>query len=145
MLLCCIRSISLTINGAKFIGAKMCLPPSTNPFGDTCIQCQGNATDAAKQHRFGNTVSLGKITKITFVTCNENYTPNFNLALGASQVVGVEVPSDMIAAADMTTTQDGQTYTTIYEPTEDVGYFAIYKNTAGALYISEVTVEYTVE
>ncbi len=135
--------LSWEINGVGFIGAKMCLPQSSNAFSSYAIQCQGN-TDAAKQARFGNTTSVGKIKKITVISHNEKYTPNFNLALGTEQVVGVAVPSSMIAAESMTTTKDGTTYTTVYEPTEDVGFFAIYKNTTGALYFSEVIVEYEV-
>ena len=133
--------LSWEINGVGFIGAKMCIPQSSNVFSTFAIQCQGN-TDAAKQSRFGNTTSVGKIKKITVISHNERYTPNFNLALGTEQVVGVAVPSSMVAAADMTTTQEGTTYTTVYVPTEDVGFFAIYKNTTGALYFSEVIVEY---
>ena len=133
--------LSWEINGVGFIGAKMCIPQSSNVFSAFAIQCQGN-TDAAKQSRFGNTTSVGKIKKITVISHNERYTPNFNLALGTEQVVGVAVPSSMVAAADMTTTQEGTTYTTVYVPTEDVGFFAIYKNTTGALYFSEVIVEY---
>jgi hypothetical protein len=135
--------LSWEINGVGFIGAKMCLPQSSNAFSSYAIQCQGN-TDAAKQARFGNTTSVGKIKKITVISHNEKYAPNFNLALGTEQVVGVAVPSSMIAAESMTLTKDGTTYTTVYEPTEDVGFFAIYKNTTGALYFSEVIVEYEV-
>ena len=137
--------LSWSVNGAGFIGAKMCLPPSNNSFASVAIQCQGNASDTAKQSRFGNTESLGKIKKITVVSHNENYTPNFNLAVGTEQVVGVAVPSSMIAASSMTTTKDGTTYTSVYVPTEDVGFFAIYKNTQGAFYFSEVIVEYEAE
>ena len=134
--------LNWTVNGASFIGCKMCIPPTTNAFADVAIQCQGNASDAAKIFRLGNTTSLGKIRKITVVSYNEKYTPNFNLALGTAQVVGTDVPSSMIAASTMTTTQDGTKYTTVYEPTSDVGFFALYKNTTGAFYLSEVTVEY---
>lgn len=137
--------LSWSVNGAGFIGAKMCLPPSNNSFASVAIQCQGNASDTAKQSRFGNTESLGKIKKITVVSHNESYTPNFNLAVGTEQVVGVAVPSSMIAASSMTTTKDGTTYTSVYVPTEDVGFFAIYKNTSGAFYFSEVIVEYEAE
>ena len=134
--------LSWTINGCNFIGSKMCLPPSNNAFADKAIQCQGNASEAAKQFRLGNTTSLGKIKKITVVSWNEKYTPNFNLAVGTTQVVGVDVPSNMIAADSMSTTQDGMKYTTVYTPTSDVSYFAIYKNTSGAFYMSEIIVEY---
>ena len=52
----------------------------------------------------------------------------------------------MIAAESMTQTQttvgNVTKYTNVYEPTEDAGFFAIYKNTSGALYIGEITVEY---
>ena len=48
----------------------------------------------------------------------------------------------MIAASAMTTTQDGQKYTTVYTPTTDAGFFAIYKNTTGALYLNEIVVVY---
>lgn len=137
--------LSWSVNGAGFIGAKMCLPPSNNSFASVAIQCQGNPSDTAKQSRFGNTESLGKIKKITVVSHNESYTPNFNLAVGTEQVVGVAVPSSMIAASSMTTTKEGTTYTSVYVPTEDVGFFAIYKNTQGAFYFSKVIVEYEAE
>lgn len=136
--------LSWTINGASFIGSKMCIPGEA-AFADFAIQCQGNASDAAKQARFGNTTSLGKITKITVVSHNLKYTPNFNLAIGTEPVVGVAVPTGMTNAESMTTTQDGTTYTTVYTPASDAGYFAIYNNTTGALYFSEVIVEYTAE
>ena len=51
----------------------------------------------------------------------------------------------MTNAESMTTTQDDTTYTTVYTPASDAGYFAIYNNTVGALYFSEVIVEYTAE
>ena len=134
--------LNWTINGCSFIGCKMCLPPSTNAFADIAMQCQGNASDAAKQFRLGNTTSLGKIKKITVVSYNEQYTPNFNLAIGTTQQVGTAVPGDMIAASTMETTQDDKKYTTVYTPTSDAGFFAIYKNTTGAFYLSEIVVEY---
>ena len=136
--------LSWTINGASFIGSKMCIPGEA-AFADFAIQCQGNASEAAKQARFGNTTSLGKITKITVVSHNLKYTPNFNLAIGTEPVVGVAVPTGMTNAESMTTTQDDTTYTTVYTPASDAGYFAIYNNTVGALYFSEVIVEYTAE
>lgn len=136
--------LSWTINGASFIGSRMCIPGEA-AFADFAIQCQGNASEAAKQARFGNTTSLGKITKITVVSHNLKYTPNFNLAIGTEPVVGVAVPTGMTNAESMTTTQDDTTYTTVYTPASDAGYFAIYNNTVGALYFSEVIVEYTAE
>ena len=132
--------LNWTINGCNFIGCKMCIP--NNTFADVAMQCQGNASDAAKQFRLGNTTSLGKIKQITIVSYNESYTPNFNLAIGTTQQVGTTVPDDMIAASAMTTTQDGQKYTTVYTPTTDAGFFAIYKNTQGALYLNEIVVVY---
>ena len=132
--------LNWTINGCNFIGCKMCIP--NNTFADVAMQCQGNASDAAKQFRLGNTTSLGKIKQITIVSYNESYTPNFNLAIGTTQQVGTTVPNDMIAASAMTTTQDGQKYTTVYTPTTDAGFFAIYKNTTGALYLNEIVVVY---
>ena len=132
--------LNWTINGCNFIGCKMCIP--NNTFADVAMQCQGNASDAAKQFRLGNTTSLGKIKQITIVSYNESYTPNFNLAIGTTQQVGTTVPNNMIAASAMTTTQDGQKYTTVYTPTTDAGFFAIYKNTQGALYLNEIVVVY---
>ena len=132
--------LNWTINGCNFIGCKMCIP--NNTFADVAMQCQGNASDAAKQFRLGNTTSLGKIKQITIVSYNESYTPNFNLAIGTTQQVGTTVPNDMIAASAMTTTQDGKKYTTVYTPTTDAGFFAIYKNTQGALYLNEIVVVY---
>ena len=144
--------LSWTINGASFIGAKMCIPGEA-AFADFAIQCQGNASETAKQARFGNTTSLGKITKITVISHNLKYAPNFNLAVGTSQVVGTAVPSGMITAESMSTPTKTEsfngtsytTYTTVYTPSSDAGYFAIYNNTVGALYFSEVIVEYTAE
>ena len=137
--------LSWSINGCGFIGAKLCLTDTNKAYAATTIQGQGN-TDKAKQCRLGNTTSLGKIKQITVVTYNESYTPNFNLALGTSQVVGVEVPSNMVAASSMSETSDKvngvNRYTSVYTPTTDAGFFAIYKNTSGALYIESITVEY---
>ena len=135
--------LNWTINGCAFIGCKLCLPLSTNVVAEfDPLQCQGNASDASKQFRLGNTTSLGKIKKITIVSYNEKYTPNFNLAIGTTQQVGTTVPSGMIEASSMTTTQDGMKYTTVYTPTSDAGFFAIYKNTTGALYLKEIVIEY---
>lgn len=137
--------LSWSINGCNFIGAKLCLTDTKKAYAATTIQGQGN-TDSAKQCRLGNTTSLGKIKQITIVTYNESYTPNFNLAIGATQQVGTAVPSGMVAASSMTTTKDQvngvDRYTSVYVPTTDAGFFAIYKNTSGALYIESVTVEY---
>ena len=137
--------LSWSISGCNFIGAKLCLTDTKKAYAATTIQGQGN-TDSAKQCRLGNTTSLGKIKKITVVTYNESYTPNFNLAIGATQQVGTAVPSGMVAASSMTTTNDQvngvNRYTSVYVPTTDAGFFAIYKNTSGALYIESVIVEY---
>ena len=137
--------LSWSINGCNFIGAKLCLTDTKKAYAATTIQGQGN-TDSAKQCRLGNTTSLGKIKQITVVTYNESYTPNFNLAIGATQQVGTAVPSGMVAASSMTTTKDQvngvDRYTSVYVPTTDAGFFAIYKNTSGALYIESVIVEY---
>ena len=137
--------LSWSINGCNFIGAKLCLTDKKKAYAATTIQGQGN-TDSSKQCRLGNTTSLGKIKQITVVTYNESYTPNFNLAIGATQQVGTAVPSGMVAASSMTTTKDQvngvDRYTSVYVPTTDAGFFAIYKNTTGALYIESVTVEY---
>ena len=134
------------INGFGFTACKWCLPNTTTDYNGIAFQAQGNATAAAKQSRIGNTTSFGKIKRITVVSYNTQYTPNFNLAIGATQVVGVDVPANMIAAESMTQTQttvgNVTKYTNVYEPTEDAGFFAIYKNTDGALYIGEITVEY---
>lgn len=134
------------INGFGFTACKWCLPNTTTEYNGIAFQAQGNPTSAAKQSRIGNTTSFGKIKRITVVSYNTQYTPNFNLAIGATQVVGVDVPANMIAAESMTQTQttvgNVTKYTNVYEPTEDAGFFAIYKNTSGALYIGEITVEY---
>lgn len=127
-----------TIDGITFIGARLCISTIT----PGTIQGQGNASTASKQSRFGNTASMGNIKKIEVVTVNESNTPNFNLAVGASQVVGTAVPSNMVGAASMTQTVDGTTYTNTYDVPAGNGYFAIYKNTTGALYIKSVTVYY---
>lgn len=138
--------LSWSINNCNFIGARLCLTDTSKSYASTTIQGQGNATTTTNQCRLGNTTSLGKIKKITVVTYNEKYAPNFNLALGATQVVGVAVPSNMIAAETMEETMEatsaGNKYTSVYTPTTDAGFFAIYKNTSGALYIESITVEY---
>ncbi len=134
-----------TTDGVGIAACKWCLPNSTDYASVPVMQAQGN-TDAAKQSRIGNTTAMGKIKKITVVTYNKSYTPNFNLAVGTEQQVGTTVPSNMIGAASMTQTEETvgslKKYTNIYEPTSDVSYFAIYKNTSGALYTESITVEY---
>lgn len=138
-----------SIEGIDFIGAKLCLPTAGKEYDQVnAFQGQGNATDNAKTCRLGNTVSMGKIKKITVVSYGTTYTPNFNLAVGAEQIVGTAIPSDMVGAANMEQSVEEladpalKKYTNVYVPTTDAGFFAIYKNTAGALYFSEVTVEY---
>ena len=109
---------------------------------------QGNASEAAKISRIGNVVATPKrITKVIVESWNAKYTPNFNLALGAEQVVGTTVPSNMIAASSMTTASEVvgalTKYVSTYEVTSgDYNYFAIYKNTSGAFYFTKIRVEY---
>lgn len=135
-----------TTDGVGIAACKWCLPSSADYASVPVMQAQGNNTDAAKQSRIGNTTSMGKIKKITVVTYNTKYTPNFNLAVGTEQQVGTTVPSNMIGAASMNQTEETvgslKKYTNVYEPTSDVSYFAIYKNTSGALYTESITVEY---
>ena len=131
-----------------YAACKLCLPPSGNYATAGCLQMQGNAEDAAKQSRIGNVVATPKrITKVIVESWNEKYTPNFNLALGTEQVVGTTVPSNMIAAASMTTASEVvgavTKYVSTYEVTSgDYNYFAIYKNTSGAFYFTKIRVEY---
>ncbi|MDE6777968.1 MAG: hypothetical protein K2J51_00625, partial [Alistipes sp.] len=137
------------IDGIDFIGAKLCLPTVSGDWAKVnAFQGQGNATDNAKTCRLGNTVSMGKITKITVVSYGTTYTPNFNLAVGNEQIVGTTIPSNMVSAENMEQSVEELTdpalkkYTNVYVPTTDAGFFAIYKNTSGALYFSDIIVEY---
>ena len=130
-----------------YAACKVCLPQAGNYAIAGCLQMQGN-TDAAKQGRIGNVTATPKrITKVIVESWNEKYTPNFNLALGAEQVVGTTVPSNMIAASSMTTASEVvgalTKYVSTYEVTSgDYNYFAIYKNTSGAFYFTKIRVEY---
>lgn len=140
--------LSWTISGVGFTGCRLCLPDASGDYEkQNAIQGQGNASDNAKVCRLGNTSAIGKIKKITVVTYNSSTnSPNFNLATGSAQVVGTSIPSTMVNAADMTTTQETVgsivKYTTTYSVTGDPAYFAIYKNTAGVLYLGEIKVDY---
>lgn len=138
-----------TISGIDFIGAKLCLPTAGKEYDKVnAFQGQGNASDGAKTCRLGNTVSMGKIKKITVVSYGTTYTPNFNLTVGTEQIVGTTIPSSMVGAANMEQSVEElsdpalKKYTNVYVPTTDAGFFAIYKNTSGALYFSEIIVEY---
>ncbi|MBE6198254.1 MAG: hypothetical protein E7141_06245 [Rikenellaceae bacterium] len=131
-----------------YAACKVCLPQAGNNYANAgCLQMQGN-TDAAKQGRIGNVAATPKrITKVIVESWNEKYTPNFNLALGTEQVVGTAVPTNMIAAASMTTASEVvgnlTKYVSTYEVTSgDYNYFAIYKNTSGAFYFTKIRVEY---
>lgn len=138
-----------SISGIDFIGAKLCLPTAGKEYDKVnAFQGQGNASDGAKTCRLGNTVSMGKIKKITVVSYGTTYTPNFNLTVGTEQIVGTTIPSSMVGAANMEQSVEElsdpalKKYTNVYVPTTDAGFFAIYKNTSGALYFSEIIVEY---
>jgi hypothetical protein len=145
-----ISDIATYLTVGDFLACKVCLPQKDGNYDSAgCLQMQGN-TDATKQGRVGNTVATpGKIKKIIVESYNEKYTPNFNLALGTEQVVGVAVPTGMIPASDMVTESevmgDVTKYTSTYEVFGDYNYFAIYKNTTGAFYFAKITVEYAAE
>lgn len=143
--------LTFTVDEVAFEACKLCKPTAsgTSAAYDTvkALQMQGNATDAAKTSRIGNTAALAKLTKITVVTYNTNAanTPNFNIAVGASKVIGTDIPASMTNAADMTTSTETvgsvTKFTTVFNVPAGNSYFAIYKNTAGALYWSEITIE----
>ena len=142
-----VTSYSTFLTWDVFAACKLCLPPAGDYANANCLQMQGN-TDAAKQGRVGNVTATPKrITKIIVESYNAKYTPNFNLALGAEQMVGTTVPSNMIPASSMTTASEVvgnlTRYVSTYEVTSgDYNYFAIYKNTTGAFYFTKVRVEY---
>ena len=126
----------------------MCKPAEGSDYDKVgAIQMQGNASDASKTGRIGNTLPYSGITKITVVSYNTgDFDPNFNIALSATApVVDTTIPDSMVNAADMTTTKevlDGiNKYTTVYNVSGNNKYFAIYKNTSGGLYWSSITVE----
>lgn len=136
------------VDNISYLACKMCKPETGKAYDNVnAIQMQGNASDESKMSRIGNILPYKKISKITVVTYNTgNYDPNFNIALGAySPVVDITIPEEMVNAADMSTTKeelDGiNKYTTVYTVSGDYKYFAIYKNTSGALYWSSITVE----
>ena len=144
-----VADIATYLTVGDFLACKVCLPQPGVYYDANCLQMQGN-TDVTKQGRVGNTVATpGKIKKIIVESYNEKYTPNFNLALGTEQVVGVAVPTGMIPASDMVTESevvgDVTKYTSTYEVFGDYNYFAIYKNTTGAFYFAKITVEYAAE
>lgn len=136
------------VDKINYLACRICKPEVGGAYDNVnAIQMQGNANDATKMSRIGNILPYKKISKITVVTYNTgNYDPNFNIALGAySPVVDITIPEEMVNAADMSTTKeelDGiNKYTTVYTVSGDYKYFAIYKNTSGALYWSSITVE----
>lgn len=137
--------LTFNVGGFDFTACKWCLPDAKKAYNGIAMQAQGN-TDATKQSRIGNTTSFGKIRKITVITYNEKYSPNFNIIADASQIVGVDVPASMTNAESLQTTETTvgslKKFTTVFTPSSDCGFFAIYKNTQGALYTGEIIIEY---
>ena len=144
-----VSAYSTFLTWGNFAACRLCLANADDYMAANCLQMQGNASTASKQGRIGNVSATPKrITKIVVESYNSaQNTPNFNLALDTKQVVGTSIPENMISAKTISTVSavDGNLtrYVTTYEVTSgNYTYFAIYNNTAGALYFTKIRVEY---
>lgn len=127
----------------SFEAAKIASSPANYNGG---VQIQGN-TAAAKQGFIANTNAFGKISKITItargqVTSKSVYVPDFSLYVGDA-----ELPAKTAVVADTVKSVDDSfaTYTLTYTVTGDNGFFQIKNDKTGALYMDDLTIEYTGE
>lgn len=121
-------------SSVDFGGVRICIAPKGDYEG--LLQMQGDASAAAKQGFFGNTASLGKITKIVVVSKNTKYEPSVNLYLGAEAYPTTNLQPHP------TFTKDGDVYTEEYTITGDYDYFRLWNDSVGATYIQSISITY---
>lgn len=123
------------IGDTTFKGAKICISDGTNGKG---IQMQGNASDASKQGFLFNSTAFAKDIKtvtILFSTkATSTYAPSYTL-YAAKAANGKDT-----AIEGKSTNEVSGDYKTYDLSAQNVKYFTLFNNKAGALYIEKISI-----
>lgn len=127
------------IGDTTFKGAKICISDGTNGKG---IQMQGNASDASKQGFLFNSTAFAKDIKtvtILFSTkATSTYAPSYTL-YAAKAANGKDTAIEGKSTNEVS--GDYKTYTETFDlSTQNVKYFTLFNNKAGALYIEKIII-----
>ena len=127
------------IGDTTFKGAKICISDGTNGKG---IQMQGNASDANKQGFLFNSTAFAKDIKtvtILFSTkATSTYAPSYTL-YAAKAANGKDTAIEGKSTNEVS--GDYKTYTETFDlSAQNVKYFTLFNNKAGALYIEKIII-----
>lgn len=127
------------IGDTTFKGAKICISDGTNGKG---IQMQGNASDASKQGFLFNSTAFAKDIKtvtILFSTkATSTYAPSYTL-YAAKAANGKDTAIEGKSTNEVS--GDYKTYTETFDlSAQNVKYFTLLNNKAGALYIEKIII-----
>lgn len=127
------------IGDTTFKGAKICISDGTNGKG---IQMQGNASDASKQGFLFNSTAFAKDIKtvtILFSTkATSTYAPSYTL-YAAKATNGKDTAIEGKSTNEVS--GDYKTYTETFDlSAQNVKYFTLFNNKAGALYIEKIII-----
>lgn len=127
------------IGDTTFKGAKICISDGTNGKG---IQMQGNASDASKQGFLFNSTAFAKDIKtvtILFSTkATSTYAPSYTL-YAAKAANGKDTAIE--GKSNNEVSGDYKTYTETFDlSAQNVKYFTLFNNKAGALYIEKIII-----
>lgn len=127
------------IGDTTFKGAKICISDETNGKG---IQMQGNASDASKQGFLFNSTAFAKDIKtvtILFSTkATSTYAPSYTL-YAAKAANGKDTAIEGKSTNEVS--GDYKTYTETFDlSAQNVKYFTLFNNKAGALYIEKIII-----
>ena len=127
------------IGDTTFKGAKICISDGANGKG---IQMQGNASDASKQGFLFNSTAFAKDIKtvtILFSTkATSTYAPSYTL-YAAKAANGKDTAIEGKSTNEVS--GDYKTYTETFDlSAQNVKYFTLFNNKAGALYIEKIII-----
>lgn len=127
------------IGNITFKGAKICISDGTNGKG---IQMQGNASDASKQGFLFNSTAFAKDIKtvtILFSTkATSTYAPSYTF-YAAKAANGKDTAIEGKSTNEVS--GDYKTYTETFDlSAQNVKYFTLFNNKAGALYIEKIII-----
>lgn len=127
------------IGDTTFKGAKICISDGTNGKG---IQMQGNASDASNQGFLFNSTAFAKDIKtvtILFSTkATSTYAPSYTL-YAAKAANGKDTAIEGKSTNEVS--GDYKTYTETFDlSAQNVKYFTLFNNKAGALYIEKIII-----
>lgn len=127
------------IGDTTFKGAKICISDGTNGKG---IQMQSNASDASKQGFLFNSTAFAKDIKtvtILFSTkATSTYAPSYTL-YAAKAANGKDTAIEGKSTNEVS--GDYKTYTETFDlSAQNVKYFTLFNNKAGALYIEKIII-----